>query len=141
MNPNALFVLLPPDSTGINFINRITPDEITNILTYEYLYNGGGVGIGDFNNDGFQDIFFAGNQVPSKLYVNSGKSPSAHGGLPAGVQLGTQAGFHFRDVTETSGISIPKDWAFGVSVVDINQDGLQDIYINDRHPECPVLRD
>lgn len=56
-----LFLSLPADESGVDFVNTITPDDFINILTYEYLYNGGGVGIGDFNNDGFQDIFFAGS--------------------------------------------------------------------------------
>ena len=117
-NQNTLFVLLPADSSGIDFYNRITPDDTTNILTYEYLYNGGGVGIGDFNNDGLQDIFFVGSQVPSRLYINKGKPDPG------------QAGFHFQDITENSGIRLNGNWAFGVCVVDINQDGLQDIYVS-----------
>jgi len=125
---NTLFVLLPPDSSGVDFINRITSDDVTNILTYEYLYNGGGVGIGDFNKDGFQDIFFVGSQVPSKLYINKG--------YPVG-----KSPFSFEDMTESSGITINEGWAFGVCVVDVNQDGLQDIYVSiggrtttDRYP-------
>ncbi|MEO5600765.1 MAG: VCBS repeat-containing protein [Cyclobacteriaceae bacterium] len=113
---DTLFVLLSPDASGVDFVNRITPDANTNILTYEYLYNGGGVGIGDFNNDGFQDIFLAGSQVPGKLYINKGAT--------------SKAGFSFEDITKSSGISPHENWAFGVSVVDINQDGLQDIYIS-----------
>lgn len=119
---NTLFVLLPPDSSGIDFINRVTPDEVTNILSYWYFYNGGGVGIGDFNNDGFQDVFLVGNQVPSKLYINSGKTPAG--------QSSISSGFHFEDVSKTAGITIHEGWAFGVSVIDINQDGLQDIYLS-----------
>ena len=115
---NTLFALLPPETSGIDFVNRITADEVTNILTYPYLYNGGGVGIGDFNNDGFQDIFLVGSQVPSKLYINKGKSPPG------------QAGIHFEDVTKNSGILINEGWAFGVSIVDVNQDGLTDIYLS-----------
>src|SRR5687767_1050015 len=115
---NALFALMDSDSSGVNFINTVTADDTINILTYEYLYNGGGVGIGDFNNDGYQDIFFAGSQVPGKLYINKGKSSP------------NQNGFSFEDMTETSGITAHENWAFGVSVIDINQDGFQDIYVS-----------
>ena len=113
---DTLFVLVPPDSSGVDFVNQITPSDQVNILTYEYLYNGGGVGIGDFNNDGYQDLVLAGSQVPSKLYINKGKS--------------AKSGFSFEDKTATSGIGPHENWAFGVSIVDINQDGLQDIYFS-----------
>jgi hypothetical protein len=116
-NQDGLFVLLPPDSSGVHFVNRITANETINILTYEYLYNGGGVGVGDFNNDGFQDVFFAGSQVPGKLYINK-----------SGESAGKRS-FNFEDMTEKSGITRDGNWAFGVSVIDINQDGLQDIYV------------
>ena len=113
----TLFVEQSPEKCGVDFVNRVTPDDRINILTYEYLYNGGGVGIGDFNNDGFQDVFFAGSQIPGKLFVNKGAARQ-------------EAGFSFVDMTEKSGITRDNNWAFGVSVVDINQDGWQDIYIS-----------
>lgn len=114
---SSLFVLVDPDESGVDFVNRITPDESINILTYEYLYNGGGIGVGDFNNDGFQDVFFAGSQVPGKLFINKGKKTG-------------DEGFSFVDVTEHSGITRDQNWAFGVSVVDVNQDGWKDIYVS-----------
>ncbi|MEX1238957.1 MAG: CRTAC1 family protein, partial [Cyclobacteriaceae bacterium] len=117
-DPNALFALVPSDSSGIDFINRITPDDTINILTFEYLYNGGGVGVGDFNNDGFQDIFLVGSQIPGKLYINRGNTSPGY------------SAFSFEDLTELSGITRDENWAFGVSVIDINQDGWQDIYIS-----------
>ena len=112
----TLFVRLPADSSGVDFVNKITPTDEVNILTYEYLYNGGGVGVGDFNNDGDQDLVLAGSQGPAKLYINKGKSG--------------KGGFSFEDKTATSGIGPHDNWMFGVSVVDINQDGLQDIYFS-----------
>ena len=113
----TLFVAQSPEESGVDFVNRVTPDDRINILTYEYLYNGGGVGVGDFNNDGFQDVFFAGSQIPGRLYIN--KREDRQG-----------AGLSFIDMTENSGITRDNNWAFGVSVVDINQDGWQDIYIS-----------
>jgi hypothetical protein len=107
--------LLPADTSGVDFVNRITPDDTVNILTYEYLYNGAGIGVADFNQDGYPDVFFAGSQVGHKLYLNKG--PHGH------------ASFSFEDVTQTSGITHDDNWAFGVSVVDINQDGWPDIYV------------
>ena len=111
LEKNKLFQSISPDSSNIHFENDITTTDSLNIFTYEYLYNGAGIGIGDFNNDGLPDIFFAGNQVPCKIFINKGN-------------------FHFEDITKNSGISIDKGWPFGVSVVDINQDGLPDIYVS-----------
>jgi hypothetical protein len=106
----TLFELMPPDKTGIDFSNKIVEDENLNILSFEYFYNGAGVGIGDFNNDGLKDIFFSSNMGESKLYQNKGN-------------------FEFKDITDSSGINTTGKWAAGVSIVDINQDGLQDIYV------------
>src|ERR1700676_2101189 len=107
---STLFELVSRDSSGIDFENKITTSDSLNIFSFEYIYNGGGVGIGDFNNDGLPDFYFVGNMVPGKLYLN-------------------QANFHFKDITSSAGINIEKGWPFGVSVIDINQDGLPDIYV------------
>jgi hypothetical protein len=108
---HSLFSLISPDSSGVHFSNDINTTDSLNIFSFEYIYNGGGVGIGDFNRDGKPDIFFVGNKVPSRLYLNQGH-------------------FHFKDITESSGIHTDGGWAFGVSVVDINQDGWPDIYVS-----------
>lgn len=107
---DTLFELLPSSHTGIKFSNTLTEDENLNILTYEYFYNGGGVGIGDINNDGLSDIFMGGNMTESRLYLNKGN-------------------FQFEDITKSAGIEIPNGWARGISMVDINADGYLDIYV------------
>ena len=109
-NKNALFESLKPSDTGVLFANKITTSDSLNLLNFEYIYIGGGVGIGDFNADGFSDIFLTGNMVPSKLYLNKGS-------------------LQFEDITKASGIKV-KGWAFGVSIADVNGDGLQDIYVS-----------
>lgn len=103
------FRKIQPEHSGIAFSNDITETDSVNITMYDYLYNGGGVGIGDFNNDGLQDIFFTGNFVNDKLYLNKGN-------------------FQFEDVTEKAGIS-HNGWSTGVCVFDINGDGYDDIYV------------
>ena len=108
--PTTLFELLPPDQTGVNFVNRIDENDSFNILTHEYIYNGGGVGIADFNNDGLQDIFLAGNLVPNRLYLNKGD-------------------MEFEDVTETASVSGDGRWSSGVAIADINNDGWMDLYV------------
>jgi hypothetical protein len=107
----TLFVPVSNKVSGVNFINTIKTNDSVNILNYEYLYNGGGVGIGDFNNDGLEDIIFTGNQVESKIYLNKGN-------------------LQFEDITKTSQINTAGKICTGVSIVDINQDGLDDIYLN-----------
>ncbi len=101
--------------TGIDFQNTITPNDTLNLLDFEYLYNGGGVGVGDFNNDGFPDLVFTGNIVESRIYLNKGKNGN---------------GLQFEDITEKSGFDTKGKWCTGVSVVDINGDGFDDIYIS-----------
>jgi enediyne biosynthesis protein E4 len=106
----TLFKLKSPEETGITFANSITTSDSFNILTYEYIYNGAGVGIADFNNDGLQDIFFSGNQVQNRLYLNKGK-------------------LTFEDVTERTNVNVLGRWSSGVSVVDINNDGRMDVFV------------
>ncbi len=97
-------------STGIEFRNTITETEDFNIIDYLYFYNGGGVAIGDINDDGLPDVFLSGNQVRNKLFLNKGD-------------------FQFEDITEIAGISGESDWNTGATMADINGDGLLDIYV------------
>ncbi len=105
-----LFEALDATRTGLDFTNKLTPTQEFNVFKYMYFYNGGGAGAADFNNDGKIDIFFAANQVSNRLYLNTG-------------------GLHFRDITKEAGIPQDSAWSTGVSVIDINNDGLMDIYI------------
>ncbi len=109
-NNHTLFKKISSAHSGISFNNKIVENDSINPLDIVNIYNGGGVGIGDFNNDGKQDIFFSGNMVSCKLYLNEGN-------------------FKFKDVTDKAGVSGAGRWARGVSIVDINNDGLPDIYI------------
>ena len=114
---SPVFQLVSQKHSNVNFSNAINPDVSTkeNLLDFDYFYNGAGVGIGDINNDGLPDIFFTGNQVDNRLYLNKG-------------------GLEFQDITETSGINVNKGWANGVTFVDINLDGWLDIYISQGGP-------
>jgi len=105
-----MFITLPSSSTGITFMNTITETDSLSILNFHYIYNGGGVGVGDFDNNGLPDLVFTGNQVASKLYLNKGK-------------------LNFEDIT-TEANFVTNGWNTGVSVVDINGDGWSDIYIS-----------
>jgi len=107
----TLFKILPPTDTGVHFNNKISESPELNIVTYEMLYNGAGVGVGDLNNDGLIDVFLASNMGESKLYLNEGD-------------------FQFRDITDMSGIQTSGKWASGVTIVDINNDGFLDIYVS-----------
>jgi enediyne biosynthesis protein E4 len=106
-----IFKLLEPNETGIQFANNLDVNLDFNIFKYMYYYNGSGVGVGDFNGDGLADMFFTGNRVANKLYLNKGS-------------------LKFEDITEKAGFTDNKDWSNGVAVVDINQDGLLDIYVS-----------
>lgn len=111
------FSLIDPNHSNIHFNNEIVDNDSMNILDLENIYNGGGVGIADFNLDGLQDIYFAGNIVESKLYLNRGD-------------------FEFEDITRESGTNGQGRWCRGVSVVDINNDSLPDIYVSaSLHPD------
>jgi hypothetical protein len=118
---SPLFKLLPSSATGVSFNNRITVNDTLNILNEANIYNGGGVGIGDFNNDGLQDIYLAGNMVSNKFYLNKGA-------------------MKFTDVTQEAGVGGEGHWCTGVSVVDINNDGWLDIYISASFREEVLLR-
>ncbi len=112
-----LFELLSPKQTGVKFSNTLTEDAQMNFLSTTYFYNGGGVAIGDLNNDGLPEIFLTGNQKTSRLYENKGK-------------------LKFEDVTKSSGIGDDAGyWATGVNMADVNADGWLDIYVcyNDEH--------
>ena len=107
---NALFKSIPAAESGITFENRLTFDQTFNIYTYRNYYNGGGVGIGDVNNDGLMDIYLSANMLPNRLFLNKG-------------------GMRFEDITEKAGVAGTKSWSTGVSLADVNGDGLLDIYV------------
>lgn len=107
---NSLFEVLDNSKTGLDFNNKLTPAPDFNMFKYMYFYNGAGLGAGDFNNDGLIDLFFASNQGKNVLYLNTGH-------------------LKFKDVSEAAHIPQDGGWSTGVSVVDINNDGLLDIYV------------
>lgn len=115
----TLFKVVSSKHSGIHFNNKIEETDSLNPIDVPNIYNGGGVGIGDFNNDGLQDIYFTGNKVSNKLYLNKGD-------------------LEFEDITESAGVSGNGKWCRGVSVVDINNDRLPDMYVSvsiDNDPE------
>ncbi len=112
----TLFELQTPENIGIDFENTVTARDTVNILDAEFVYNGGGVGVGDVNGDGFEDIYFAGNQVENRLYLNKGNNEK----------------LKFEDVTNISKTKKRNagEWSSGVTMIDINQDGRLDIYVS-----------
>ncbi len=109
-NNSPLFRLVSVEESGIKFVNDLPETDFMNGFLYEYFYNGGGVAIGDVNNDGLEDIYFTSNLNDNKLYLNQG-------------------GLKFTDITDVANVAGETGWATGVSMVDINQDGLLDIYV------------
>ncbi|WP_169513462.1 VCBS repeat-containing protein [Flexithrix dorotheae] len=103
-----------PEEVGVHFINALSPNDSFNIIDFRYFYNGGGAAIGDLNNDGYSDIVFSGNMVPSQLYLN---------------RTAKTQKLNFENITHLSNLQTNK-WCTGVSLVDINQDGLLDIYFS-----------
>jgi enediyne biosynthesis protein E4 len=126
-NEKHLFKLLDSKQTGIDFQNTITESDSMNIFNSEFLYNGGGVGIGDINGDGLQDLFFTGNQVDNKLYLNKGN-------------------LKFEDITrfllndKKNDKEKKEQWSQGINFVDINHDGKLDLYICNTFKSNPELR-
>ena len=116
-----LFEKIASAQSGITFNNKIVENDSINPLSIVNIYSGGGVGIGDFNNDGLPDIFLTGGMVPCKLYLNKGN-------------------FKFEDITDKAGVDGLGRWARGVSVVDINNDGLMDIYVCNTLYKDPLRR-
>ena len=105
------FEFIPTKTSKIDFHNFIPEDKNINILNFEYLYNGGGVGAADFNKDGKIDLYFTGNMVSNQLFLH-------------------KEGFEFTNITEISGTAAAKQWSNGVSIVDINNDTWPDIYVS-----------
>ena len=106
-----IFKVLNEDRTGVDFVNTVTPTKDLNIFSYMYFYNGGGTAAGDLNKDGFIDLIFTANLGENKIYLNKGD-------------------LKFEDITQKSNFTSDTGWSNGISLVDINQDGLLDIYVS-----------
>src|SRR3982750_4874113 len=111
----TLFKKLAADDTGITFNNAIKENDSLNTLDLEFLYNGGGVAVGDFNNDGLPDLYFTASLISNKLYLNKGN-------------------LKFEDVTNKAGVTGEEEWSNAASIIDINNDGYEDIYV------CTTIR-
>jgi len=108
---STLFESLAPTATGVTFVNRLPEDSAFNVFTYLYYYNGGGVAVGDVNNDGLPDLYFTSNVGSNRLYLNKGN-------------------YHFEDITERAGVADSIGWKTGVTMADVNGDGYVDIYVS-----------
>jgi hypothetical protein len=106
-----LFERLPPEQTGVTFVNHLPNDTAFNILTYPYYYDGGGVAVGDVNNDGLPDLYFTANAGSNRLYLNKGN-------------------YRFEDITARAGVADSVGWKTGVTMADVNGDGYVDIYVS-----------
>ena len=109
-NSEQLFTQLSPSSTGIKFQNILQETDEFNVLTYGYLYNGGGIAVGDINNDDLPDLYFTGNMVGSRLYLNNGD-------------------FKFEEIAKQAGVFAEGNWNTGTTMADVNGDGYLDIYV------------
>lgn len=118
---SAKFQLMDPKHTGIDFNNQIVETDSFNLMKYEYIYNGAGVGVADLNNDGLQDLIFAGNQVSTRVYLNQGN-------------------FKFKDITSRFAGLSNNQWYSGVAIVDINSDGWPDVYLTSTENARPEKR-
>ncbi|MEK9750494.1 MAG: VCBS repeat-containing protein, partial [Flavobacteriaceae bacterium] len=118
---DTLFKEVSSEHSGIEFSNTILETDSFNILTEEYIFNGGGVAVADFNLDGLPDLFFSGNQAPSALYLNEGN-------------------LKFHDVSKQSGITSERRWFTGTLILDVNADGLPDIYVSAGIDDQPEMR-
>ncbi|MBL0742830.1 VCBS repeat-containing protein [Chryseolinea lacunae] len=116
-----VFEALTPEQTGVSFSNLNPESQGQNILAYEYFYNGGGVALGDINNDGLVDLYFSANQGDNKLYLNKGN-------------------FTFEDITEKAGVAATSGWKTGVAMADVNGDGYLDLYVCRSGPQHEMLR-
>ena len=120
-NKDTLFTQLDTTTTGIKFVNEVKNGVDMNIFKYRNFYNGGGVAIGDINNDGLADVFFTSNLGDNKLFLNKGN-------------------LKFEDISKKAGIDLPKSWSTGVTLVDINGDGLLDIYVSNAGNNINAIR-
>ncbi len=124
-NSQQIFELLSSEETGVTFSNNLNDDvkdESKNVLSFEFYYNGAGVATTDFNNDGLLDIFFVSNEEQNKLFINEGN-------------------LKFKDITATANVNFGKKWSTGVTTVDINNDGFQDIYVCQSGPNTSPWSD
>lgn len=115
------FSAIPSEKSQVDFVNHLEFDKLKNPLEYINVYNGGGVAVGDINNDGLSDIYFTGNLSDNKLFLNKGD-------------------FEFEDITQTAGVACKNSWSTGVTMVDINKDGWKDIYVCRSYYDDPQKR-